>query len=161
MLLLTFSWKNFFIFIFFIVFLNNARKCCTPLMEIFFPHDKFFNGKFPPHNPLFSTPPPNQKIPLKTSVHFPITITICKEWSKFVTCSPAHGDCGGVNRPQRHSCKAFWLFWIKWLSQNFDSTTLEKNERGREPRCPPIFFCHLKRALEFFISVRMSPLAEF
>ena len=25
-------------------------------MEIFFPHDKFLDGKYPPHNPLFSTP---------------------------------------------------------------------------------------------------------
>ena len=44
-------------------------------MEIFFPHDKFPQGKFPQHIPLFSTPP-NQKIPLETSVHFQITITI-------------------------------------------------------------------------------------
>ena len=42
-------------------------------------------------------PSPNQKIPLKTSVHFPITITICKHWSKFVTCSPSHGDCGSTS----------------------------------------------------------------
>ena len=49
-------------------------------MEMFFPHDKFLHGKFTPHNPLFSTPPPNHKIPLKTSAHFPITITICKHW---------------------------------------------------------------------------------
>ena len=41
--------------------------------------------------------------PLKTSIHFPINITICKNWSKFVTCSPSHRDCEGVSRPQRHS----------------------------------------------------------
>ena len=33
-------------------------------MEIFFPHDKFLDGKFPEHIPLLSTHPPNQKIPL-------------------------------------------------------------------------------------------------
>ena len=76
-------------------------------MEIFFPHDKFLDGKFPQYIPLFSTPSPNQKILMKTPVHFPITITICKHWSKFVKCSPSHGDCGGVSRFQRHSYKVF------------------------------------------------------
>ena len=52
-------------------------------MEIFFPHDKFLHGKFPKCNPLFPTPPPNQKIPLKTSVHFPITITVCKAFLNY------------------------------------------------------------------------------
>ena len=83
--------------------------------------------------------PPNQKIPLKTSVHFPITITVCKHWSKFVTCSPSPRDCGGVSHPQRHSYYGFRLCGTKWLSQNFDPLTLGKNERGRGPRCPPIF----------------------
>ena len=32
-------------------------------MEIFFPHDRFLNGKFPQHIPLLPTPPPNQKNP--------------------------------------------------------------------------------------------------
>ena len=107
--------------------------------------------KVPQHIPLFSTPPPtkkspwknslmessptyppllnpspDQKIPLKTSVHFPITITTCKHWSKFVTYSPSHGDCGGVSGPQRHSYKVFRLYLIKWLSQNFDPVTLRK-----------------------------------
>ena len=50
-------------------------------MEIFFLHDKFLDGKFPQPIPLFSTPPPNQKILLKTPVHYPITITVCKHWS--------------------------------------------------------------------------------
>ena len=40
-----------------------------------------------------------KKIPLKASVHFPITITVCKHLSKFVTCSPFPRDCGGVSRP--------------------------------------------------------------
>ena len=87
-------------------FLTNARNSCAPFMEIFFPDEKFLHGKFPQHIPLF-LPPPNQKIPLKTSLHFPITITIYKHWSKFVTCSPSHGDCGGVSRPQRHCYKDF------------------------------------------------------
>ena len=34
-------------------------------MEIFFPHDKFLHGKYPPHNPLFSTPLPTKKFPWK------------------------------------------------------------------------------------------------
>ena len=52
-------------------------------MEIFFPHDQILDGKFPQNIPLFSVPPPNQKIPLKTSVHFPITITIYKPGQSF------------------------------------------------------------------------------
>ena len=63
----------------------------------------------PQHILLFSTPPPAKKIPLKTSVHFPITITICKHRSTFVTCSLSYGDCGGVSRAQRHSYKVFRL----------------------------------------------------
>ena len=47
--------------------------------------------------------PKTKKIPLKTSAHFPVTITICKHCSKFVTCSPSNGDYGGASRPQRHS----------------------------------------------------------
>ena len=96
--------------------------------------------------------------PPEASVHFPITTIICKHWSKFVTCSPSPRDCGGVSHSQRHSSYGFRLLGTKWLSQNFDPLTLGKNERGRGPRCPPIFG-HLKRALELFISVRMSPLA--
>ena len=127
MLFLTSSWKNFFIFIFSLFFfLNNASKSCAPFMEIFFPHDKLSMESFlsisSPSQPL----PPTKKVLLKTPVHFPITITICKHRSKFVTCCPSHGDCGGVSRPQRHSYKVFRLRWIKRLSQNFDPLTLVK-----------------------------------
>ena len=128
MLLLTSSWKKTFSYLFFhcFFFLSNASKSCAPFMEIFFPHDKFLGGKFPQHIPLFSTPASNKKILLKTPVHFPITTTLCEHWSKFWTCNPSHGDCGGVSRPQRHSYKVFRLRWIKWLSQNFDPLTLGK-----------------------------------
>ena len=109
------------------------------------------------------TPSPekqNKKIPLKMSVHFPITITICKHGSKFVTCSPSPGDCEGVNRHQDIFIRFFGYveqngylkILIRWL--------WEKNEHGRGPRCP-IIFGHLKRAPELLISVRMSPLATF
>ena len=93
--------------------------------------------------------PQTKKIPLKTSVHFPITITICKHWSKFVTCSPSPRDCGGVSHSQRHSYYGFRLCGTKWLSQNFDPLTLGKNERGRGPRCPPIFWS-LKKGTRTF-----------
>ena len=119
------SEKTFSYLFFHCFFLNNARISCVLYTGIFFPHDKFLHGKFPLHNPLFSTPL-SRKIPLKMSVHFPITITICKHWPKFVTCSPSHGDSGGVSRPQRHSYKVYQLCWIKWLSQNFDPVTLGK-----------------------------------
>ena len=49
------------------------------VIEFFFHHDRFLRGEILQHNPLSSAPPPKQnKIPLKTSVHFPITITICR-----------------------------------------------------------------------------------
>ena len=54
-----FQW-NFFLIL--IVFLNNARKSCTPFMEILFPHDKFLHGKILPRNPLSPIHPhPNVK----------------------------------------------------------------------------------------------------
>ena len=100
------------------------------------------------------------KVPLKLNVHVSITITLCKQWSKFVTCSPSPGDCGGASRPQRHYYSVFRPCLTKWLLQNFDPVTLGKNERGRGPRYLPIFWS-LKRALELLISVRMSALATF
>ena len=68
-----FQLKNFFSFVFSFFFL--------------FPFDKFIHGKILPLKPLLPTPPPPQrkKVPLKTSVLLPINITICKQWSKFVT----------------------------------------------------------------------------
>ena len=108
-----------------------------------------FPTKVSPTWPPLLNSPPNQKIPLKTSVHSQKTITISKHWSKFLTCSPSQGDCGGVSRPKRHSYKIFRLCWIKWLPQNFDPTTLGKNERGRGPRCPPIFWS-LKKCTRTF-----------
>ena len=71
-------------------------------------------------------PSPQPKILLKTSVHFPITITVCKDWSKFVTCSPSPRNRGGVRHPQRHSYYRFRLCRTKWLYQNFDPLTLGK-----------------------------------
>ena len=105
-------------------------------------------------------PSPNQKIPLKSSVHFQITITVCKRWSKFVTCSPSPRDCGGVSQPQRHSYFVFRLCWTKWPSQKFDPLTLGKmSVRGGLDALQ--LFRHLKMTLELLISVRMSPLATF
>ena len=59
-----------------------------------------------------SSQPPSltKKIPLKMSVHFPITITVCKQWSKFVTCSPSPGEFGGASHPQRHT----WYGFLLW-----------------------------------------------
>ena len=44
--------KNFLLLIFVIVFLNNARKCSPPFMEILFPNDNFLLGKILPSNSL-------------------------------------------------------------------------------------------------------------
>ena len=159
MLVLTFSGKNFSYLFFHCFFLRNARKSCAPFMEFLFSDDKFLQEKILPRSPILQTPP-TPKIPLKRSVHIQITIAVCKRWSKFVTCSPSPGDRGGVSQPQRHSYYFLRLCWKKQLSQNFDRLTLGKNERGRGPRCPPIFG-HWKRALELLISVRTSPFMTF
>ena len=110
--------------------------------------------------PSLQPPPPNQKIPLKTSMRFPITIAVCVHWSKFVTCSPSSGDCKGRESRPKTQVLCFRLCGTKWLSQNFDPLTLGKKSVGGGPRCHPIFRS-LKRALELFNSVRMSPLATF
>ena len=129
-----------FTFSLFFFFYSNARKSCALFIEFLFPHDIFLQGKILPHSPLRSAPPLQpQKIPLKTSVHFPITITVCKHWSKFLTCSPSPRDCGGVSHSQTHSFCGYRLCRKKLLSQNFDPSTLGKNERGGGPRFPPNF----------------------
>ena len=82
-------------------FYSNARKSCALLIEFLFPHEIFLQEKILPYSPLPWTPHPNQKkIPLITSVHFPVTITVCKHWPKFVTCSPSPRDCGGYFIPK-------------------------------------------------------------
>ena len=104
--------------------------------------------------------PLNLKIPQKTSVLFQITITICKHWSKFGTCGPSHGDFGGVSRPQKHSYKVF--DYVEWNgSLEFWSGDCGKIISVGGGLDTFQFFGHLKRALELFISVRMSPLARF
>ena len=139
MLLLTFNRKNVFMFIFFIVFFcSNARKFCALFIE-FMPSMTYSSKERSSHIAPSPQPHPlNQKSSLETSVHFPITITVCKHWSKFVTCSPSPSDCWGVSHSQRHSYYGFRLCGKKWLSQNFDPLNWGKNERGRGPRCPPI-----------------------
>ena len=107
MLLFTFSRKNLS-YLFFHCHLNNARNSCAPFIESLFPPEKFLHGNILPLKSPLNSPPPNLKIPLKTSLHFPITITInitinTGQTSNFVTCSPSHRDCGGIIRPQRHS----------------------------------------------------------
>ena len=150
MLLLSFIWKKRFHVYFSLFCYSNARKSCALFLEVFFPHDRFLQGKILQHSPLPSAPTPNKiKSPWKR-LHFPITTTICKHWSKFVTCSPSPRDCGGVSHPQRHSYYGFRLFWTKWLSQNFDPLTLRKMSVGGG-----------LYAIQFFISVKMSPLATF
>ena len=112
---------------FHVYFYSNARKSCALFIEFYFPRDIFLQGKILPHSPLPQPhPKPKKKIPLKTSVHFPIAITICKHWSKFVTCSPSPRDCGEVSHSQRHSYYSFRLCGTKWLSQNFYPLTLGK-----------------------------------
>ena len=82
--------------------------------------------------------PQTKQIPLKTSVHFPITITVCKHWSKFVTRSPSPRNCGGV----RHLQDIVIIVFDYAEQNNYHKILIRglwKNERGRGPRCPPIF----------------------
>ena len=109
-------------FFFFLIMLENSALASWKFSS---PMTNSSMESFPNTSPSSqSLPPPNQKIPLKTSVHFPITITIRKHWAKFVSCSPSHGYCGGVSIPQRHIYKVFRLRWIKWLSHNFDQNEI-------------------------------------
>ena len=101
--------KPFHIYFFMFIFINYARKSCAPFTEIIFPMTFSSMESSPNISPSSQAFPPNQKIPLKRSIHFPITITICSRWSKFVTCSPSYGDCGRISRPQRHTYKVFQL----------------------------------------------------
>ena len=75
-------------------------------MEIFFPHHKFLHGTILPRNPS-PDPPLMWKVPPKSPVHVPITITLCEEWLKFLTCSPSSGDFGRASRPQDIIIKFF------------------------------------------------------
>ena len=118
--------------------------------------------KVPPSISPSSQPlPQTKKILLKTPVYFPITITICKHRSKFVTCCPSHGDSGGVSRPQRHSYKVFLTTLNKIAISEFWSVDFGKIISMGGGLGALQFFGHLKRALELFISIRMSPLAIF
>ena len=128
MLLLTFSF-----------FYNNARKSCTSFIEFLFPHDEFLQGKILPRSPLPSHP--NQKIPVKTSIHFPIILTVCKHWSRFVTCSPPPPGTVGMQVIPKHIV----IMFFDYVEQNGYLKILihrlwEKNERGMRSRSPPIFW---------------------
>ena len=148
-------------FILLLFFYCNFRKFCALFIEFLFPHD-IFPEERSYHTALSPQPHlQNQKNPLKTSLHFPVTIITCKHWSKFVTCSPSPRDCGGVSHSQRHRYYGFWLCRTKWLSKNFDLLTLEKKWAWEGALGAFQFFGHLKRALELFISIRMIPLAAF
>ena len=138
--------------------LENAAP---PLWKSSSPMNEFLHGKFPPNSPHFSTPLPTKKSPWKRLYIFLITINICKHWSKFATCSPSHGDCGGVSHPQRHSYKVFRLCWIKWPSQNFDPTTLgEKMSVGGGLGALRFFWSLKKGTRTFHFSFDMSPFAK-
>ena len=123
MLLFTFSWKTFSCLYFHCFFYSNARKSRALFIGFLFPHDMFLQEKILPHSLLPSTPPQTKKIPLKTSVHFPITITVCKHGTKFVTCSPSPTDCGGVSHYKDIVNMVFdyveqngyLKIWIRWI----------------------------------------------
>ena len=118
----------YFFIVYFIVMLENSAP-----FSLNFPSPMTYSSKKRSCHIAPSSQPHSRtnKIPLETSVQFPITITVCKHWSNFVICSPSSRDCGGVSHPQRHSYYGFRLCGTKSLSQNFDLLTLGKNERGR------------------------------
>jgi len=80
---------------------------------------------------ITSPRPPSQpkQIPLKMSVHFPITITVSKHWSNFVTSSLSPLDSEGVSRVNvgitgrigwghetivNRSILTFWTSFLTW-----------------------------------------------
>ena len=72
-----------------------------PWLKFSFPTTNFsMEGSSHVPSPFNFSSPPKSKIPLKTPIHFPITIATCKYWSQFVTCSPSRGDSSGVSRPK-------------------------------------------------------------
>ena len=148
MLFLTSSWKNS-IYLFLIVFLGNSRKSCTPIMEIYFPHDKILHEKILPRD-LFSQPSPHQKkSPWKCLYTSQEPLLYVNKWRKFVTCSPSPGDCGRLSHPKRQSYLEILIRWL-WEKMRFGGGLGALR-----------FFGHLRRTLELLISVRMSPLATF
>ena len=155
MLLLSFNWKNFLMFIFSLFFYSKSflivnienpapfsLNFSSPMTYSSKERSSYIARSLQPH-------PKPKRSPLKTSVHFPITITVCKHWSKVCNLQPLPQGLWGSKFPQRHSYYGFRLCGKKWLSQNFYSLTLGKNERGRGPRCPPIFLS-LKKGIRTF-----------
>ena len=131
-----------------------------PSWKILFLHENFLHGTIFPRNPV---PPPAPREPpsrKKTSVYFPMTNTIYKEWAKFITCSPSPRDFEGLSL-EDIVIRIFSTMLNKMASQNFYLVTLRNNERWRGPSCPPVFFYRLKRALKLLIFVQKSPLATF
>ena len=89
MLLLTFSWKKLFHIYFWLFFKIILENTSSPSWNF---SSSMINSSMGRSSHIAPTPPPppplpNQKIPVKTSVHLPITITVCKHWSKFVSRS--------------------------------------------------------------------------
>ena len=118
----------FFIVFFFIVILENPAPFSLNFLS---PMTYSSKERFSHLSPSPQLHPQNQKIPLKTSVRFPITITVCKHWSKFVTCTPSPRDCGGVIHPQRHSYYGFRLCGTKWL-QNKNGSNFSSVDFGEK-----------------------------
>ena len=84
-------------------------------------------------------PTPTTKFSLpKKCVYFPITNTIRKQWTSFITCRPLPKGCG---REKGHVTpkNIVQLCWTKWLFKNFDWTTLGKNEHEKDPLLCPFF----------------------
>ena len=161
MLLLTFSRKKLFIFIFSLFFKIMLENPAPPPLKVSSPMKSSSIWRSSHVTPL-QPPPQTKKIPLKTSVHFPVTITICKHRSKFVTCSPSHGDCGGLSRPQRIVIRLFLATMVNKMaiSEFWSGDFWEKMSVGGGLFALQIFWS-LKKALELLISVRMSPFATF
>ena len=148
-----------FIHCFFIVILENSApfllNFCSPMTYF----SKDISSHIAPSPQLHPPKPKNN--PLKTTVHFPITIIICKHWSKFVTCSPSPRNSGGLSHSQRHSFVWFLTMRNKMAISKFWSVDFGETISVGGGLGALQFFGHLKRALELFISVRMSPLVTF
>ena len=92
--------------------------------------------------------PQREKVPLKTSVHFIITIILCNAITitmvKVCDLQPTPLGLWRIKSPRKKLLLSFRLRWTEWLSQNFDPVTFEKKCEWKGAKVPSHLFGHLK-----------------
>ena len=134
-----------------------VRKQCW---ETWLPlHEKFLSpmqNLFMERSSHIAPHPSTRKIPLKNSVYFPITRTICKQWEKSIVCSPSPGDCIG-QVILKDMGNTFFNNAEKMAIEKKFQTALGKMSLGGG-LAPLQYFEYLNSAQEILISSQMPPL---